>query len=78
MGTDGGGINILNPQTGKFSIMNHVSADPHSLPASTILCLYNDTLSNDMWAGSNRGGIVNIRKVPMKIYSSVNPGYNKG
>lgn len=78
LGTDGGGINILNPQTGKFSIMNHVSADPHSLPASTILCLYNDTLSNDMWAGSNRGGIVNIRKVPMKIYSSVNPGYNKG
>lgn len=78
LGTDGGGINILNPETGEIKNMNHVSADPHSLPASTILCLYNDKKSKDIWAGSNRGGMINIRKAPMKTYSSVNPGYNRG
>lgn len=78
MGTDGGGINILDPKTGKISVLEHISGDVHSLPVNTILCLHEDSRNNDMWAGSNRGGLINIRKVPMKTYVGVILGYNKG
>lgn len=78
MGTDGGGINILNPETGEISVMEHISGDEHSLPVNTILCLHEDPNNKDMWAGSNRGGLINIRKVSMKTYTGVVLGYNKG
>ena len=42
MGTDGGGIHILNPQTGKISTLRYIPGDRYSLPANSILCLYND------------------------------------
>lgn len=78
MGTDGGGINILNPETGEISVLEHISGDEHSLPVNTILCLHEDPNNKDMWAGSNRGGLINIRKVSMKTYTGVILGYNKG
>lgn len=78
MGTDGGGINILNPKTGEITILEQISGDTHSLPVNTILCLHQDAQNNDMWAGSNRGGLINIRKVSMKTYMGVILGYNKG
>lgn len=78
LGTDGGGINILNPQTGEISILEQISGDTHSLPVNTILCLHKDSQNNDVWAGSNRGGLINIRKVSMKTYMGVILGYNKG
>ena len=67
MGTDGGGIHILNPQTGKISTLRYIPGDRYSLPANSILCLYNDK-SNNMWAGSVRNGLINIKEVGMKTY----------
>ena len=77
MGTDGGGISILNPQTGKISTLGHIPGDHYSLPATSILCLYNDK-SNNMWAGSVRNGLINIKEVGMKTYQDVLPGQNYG
>lgn len=37
MGTDGGGIHILNPQTGKISTLRYIPGDRYSLPANSIL-----------------------------------------
>lgn len=77
MGTDGGGIHILNPQTGKISTLRYIPGDRYSLPANSILCLYNDKSIN-MWAGSVRNGLINIKEVGMKTYQDVLPGQNYG
>lgn len=47
------------------------------LPANSILCLYNDK-SDNMWAGSVRNGLINIKEVGMKTYQDVLPGQNYG
>lgn len=77
MGTDGGGIHVLNPQTGKISTLRYIPGDRYSLPANSILCLYNDK-SDNMWAGSVRNGLINIKEVGMKTYQDVLPGQNYG
>lgn len=78
IGTDGGGINILEPKTGEFSLLEHVpGSDNYSLPANSILCLYNDR-NNNMWAGSIRNGLISIREVSMKTYTNVLPGNDNG
>ncbi len=78
IGTDGGGINILEPETGHFSLLEHVpGSDNYSLPANSILCLYNDR-NNNIWAGSIRNGLISIREVSMKTYTDVLPGSDRG
>lgn len=78
IGTDGGGINILDPSTGHFSLLEHIPGrDNYSLPANSILCLYNDR-NNNMWAGSIRNGLISIREVSMKTYTDVLPGNDRG
>ncbi|MCZ4279084.1 hypothetical protein O4H54_24740, partial [Rhodococcus yunnanensis] len=59
-GTDGGGINILNPKTKQITVLEHVPGDSYSLPVNSILCLYKDDYNN-MWAGSIRSGLISIR-----------------
>lgn len=68
LGTDGGGINILNPKTGEFKILSHVPGDQHSLPANSIRCLHNDHYNN-IWAGSIRDGIINIHEGNIQTFS---------
>ena len=64
-GTDGGGINILEPETGQLSLLEHIPGrDNYSLPANSILSLYNDR-NNNIWAGSIRNGLISIREVTM-------------
>ena len=78
IGTDGGGINILNPENGNIISLEHIPGrDNYSLPANSILCLYNDQ-NNNIWAGSVRNGLINIREVSMKTYTDVLPGNDRG
>ena len=63
MGTDGGGINILDPTTGNITVLEHISGDNHSLPTNTILCLHSDSAGN-IWAGSKREGLSTFVKYP--------------
>lgn len=78
IGTDGGGINILEPETGRFSLLEHIPGRAnYSLPANSILSLYND-YNNNMWAGSIRNGLISIREVSMVTYTDVMPGNNRG
>ena len=71
------GINILNPDNGEITLLEHISGDTHSLPTNTILCLHGDS-ANNIWAGSKREGVINIREVSMRTYTNVVLGYNKG
>lgn len=77
IGTDGGGINVLDPETNEFSILEHIPGNSYSLPVNSILCLHND-VNNNMWAGSIRGGLINIRETSMKTYTDVVPGNDAG
>lgn len=78
IGTDGGGINILNPETSSISLLEHIPGrDNYSLPANSILCLYNDR-NNNMWAGSVCNGLISIREVSMKTYTDVILGNDLG
>lgn len=78
IGTDGGGINVLEPETGHFSLLEHIPGkDNYSLPANSILSLYNDR-NNNMWAGSIRNGLISIREVSMVTYTDVVPGNDRG
>ncbi len=76
IGTDGGGINILNPDTKEIKIMKHIPGDVSSLPVNSIFRLYND--GNTMWAGTIRGGLIGIKEVFMRTYTSVLLGTDRG
>ena len=70
MATDGGGINILDLQTMKFSYLKHISNDEQSLPNNSIYRLYKDEMDN-IWVGSIHGGLFAIKKVFIKTYKDV-------
>lgn len=70
LGTDGGGINILNPKTQKISCIKHIPGDAGSLPVNSITTLYKDS-ENNLWAGSVRGGIFGIKETYIKTYKDV-------
>jgi len=77
IGTDGAGIYIVNPQNDKMDELMHIPGDSYSLPTNSILCLYADS-NNNIWAGSVRSGLINIKKTGMRIYSDAIPGMEYG
>lgn len=70
LGTDGGGINLLNMLTQEISCIKHIPGDAGSLPVNSITVLYKDT-ENNLWAGSVRGGIFGIKETYIKTYKDV-------
>lgn len=77
IGSDGGGINILNPETKEISILEHVPGDTHSLPTNSILYLHND-IHNNIWAGSIRNGLISIRETFINTYTDAILGSDIG
>lgn len=69
VGTDGGGINILDPEKGTVTTLEHIPGNKNSLPANSIECLYGRDDSDDLWAGSIRRGLVNICRSFIRSYS---------
>ncbi len=76
-GTDGGGINIINPDTDEIKVLSHVAGDPSSLPAHSIKSIYIDDYDN-IWAGSIREGLIRISYSGMKTYSDSHIGLKTG
>lgn len=70
-GTDGGGINIINPSTKQIKVLYHISGDKNSLPVNTIQCLFQHPDTGEFWAGSVKGGAISIRKSFIKTYEDV-------
>lgn len=77
MGTEGGGINILHPDTNDFEVIRHSIGDDKSLPSNSINYLSPDG-SNSMWAGSIRDGVFSIRKSDIKTYTETYIGSHNG
>lgn len=70
LATDGGGINIYNPEKQTVRVIAHVAEDNNSLPVNSFACLYNDQEKN-MWAGSIRGGLIGMKKIYLYTYGNV-------
>lgn len=77
-GTDGGGINIIDPQTTSVTVLKHLSGDKNSLPINSILSLYQRDGQENTWAGSVKGGLINIRHSIVRSYADVPLGYTNG
>lgn len=76
-GTDGGGINIIDPRTDRIRILSHIAGDSSSLPAHSIKSIYTDNYGN-IWAGSIREGLIRISQSGMKTYSDSHIGLDTG
>ena len=70
IGTDGGGINILNIESQTFSHINHVFENPNSFPANSVISLYKDN-PGSIWVGTVRNGLIEIKDVFMKTFTQV-------
>lgn len=77
IGTDGGGINILEPEQKKISVLNQVNGAPHSMAGNSIRTLCCDSNGN-IWAGRVRGGAIIIRRAMMKTYVGASMPDNNG
>lgn len=77
LATDGGGISVYDMSTGAFQNIRYVVGDANSFPFSSVYCLYKDD-SDNMWAGTVRGGMIGIKEVHMFSYRDVPPGNDNG
>lgn len=76
-GTDGGGINIIDPETDEVTVLSHISGDSSSFPAHSIKRLYTDSYGN-IWAGSTREGLIGISRTGMTTFSDSHIGLTSG
>jgi signal transduction histidine kinase/ligand-binding sensor domain-containing protein/DNA-binding response OmpR family regulator len=56
IGTDGGGLDLFDPKTGKFEHYVHRTENPHSLSNNYVIALHQDR-KNRVWAGTYQGGL---------------------
>lgn len=78
LATDGGGINIMSPEQRIIvSSIRHIPGDINSLPGNSIGCLYKDRQQN-MWVGSIRAGMSQIKETLIQCYKEVIPGNANG
>lgn len=68
--TDGGGINIISLDDYSFTSIQQISDDVHSFPVNAIYRLYKD-LSDNIWVGSIRGGLIGVREAYARSYQNV-------
>ncbi|RPI80574.1 MAG: PAS domain S-box protein, partial [Chloroflexi bacterium] len=54
VGTDGGGLNRMDPNTGEFMRYQHDAQEPTSLAANSVWCIYPDP-SGGLWVGTSAG-----------------------
>ena len=76
-GTDGGGINVIDPETDRIQVLAHISGDSSSFPAHSIRTLYTDNYGN-IWVGTTRDGMIKISQSDMKTYSDSHLGFPSG
>lgn len=78
IGTDGGGVEILDPLEGSFTHLKHIPGDKlYSLPTNSINAIHCDSYNN-IWLGGVYNGLINVREVAMKTYTDVSPGSRLG
>lgn len=77
IGTDGGGVNVLDPETGEISAFMHVPGEANSLPDNSIRSLHIDA-SGNIWTGRVKGGLCVIHKTDIQHFTDCPPGATNG
>ena len=77
VGTDGGGVNIIDLEDNNIKVLSNVPGDPSSFPAHSIKTIYTDNYGN-IWAGSTRNGLIRITQSGMKTYTDSHIGLPSG
>ncbi|WGQ10118.1 two-component regulator propeller domain-containing protein [Pedobacter gandavensis] len=76
IGTDHGGVNVLNKKTFKLSYLLHKEDDPKSIGQNSITCLYKD-ISGIIWVGTFKKGLSfyheKILKFPLFRHQGASP-----
>lgn len=67
MATDGGGIARLHLSDRTFKKIEYQTGNSNSFPTNSVKCLYADR-SQNLWAGTIRSGLLNIREVYMRTF----------
>lgn len=67
MATDGGGIARLHLPTNSFHTIEYQIGNNNSFPTNSVKSLYVDR-SQNLWAGTIRNGLLNIREVYMRTF----------
>lgn len=70
LATDGGGITIFDPEEKSMHTLRHIPGDPSSLPVNSVSLLYSDP-DHDLWAGTVRGGLFQIKETYIRVYRDV-------
>ena len=71
LGTDGGGIFVLDPEKGTISsLKEYLGQTEDPLPAASVNCIFVESRES-IWAGSVRSGLYNLRQSPIRTFSSV-------
>lgn len=65
LATDGGGINIINPDTRQVTVLS--SQGDHNFPANSVTCLNNG--ANNMWVGMVREGVLGAKENFITTYT---------
>lgn len=76
-GTDGGGINIIDIDSGNITTLKHIPGDRSSFPAHSIKSIHVDQYNN-IWAGSMRNGLINISQSDIISYRDTHIGLTNG
>lgn len=70
MATDGDGITVLNPANNETSQINNVMGNNGFISIGSVIKLYIDDYNN-LWAGSIRDGVFNLKNVFIHTYNNV-------
>lgn len=76
-GTNGGGINVIDIESGDITTISHIPGDRSSFPAHSIKSIHVDQYGN-IWAGSLRNGLISISQSDIKSYKDTYFGLNNG
>lgn len=74
LATDGGGINIIHPETRQITILSNQQNS--QFPANSVTCLSNGT--NNMWIGMVREGVLGAKENFITTYSKSSPNDASG
>lgn len=71
VGTDGGGICLIHPDTRQVEVLRHLPGQRQSLPAASVQCLSRNPEREDFWAGTIKGGLVYVSRSFIHSYADV-------
>ena len=73
LATDGGGINLFNPEENSFKVISQDNGDPFGLPTNSVTVLYEDSYGT-LWAGSVKKGFFEVKHSFIRTFKGPSSG----